>query len=149
MTLATSPCVRDVGLREPVKRCSVLLVTDDGFCTQRAMLENSGFLVTEVRSWPEDAGELLNHHVLLVRIRSMRNAPMLAARLRAKPRFGRRVLIALVPSSASQQERTEASTSGFDEVLDDTCDARQLIARILKRLRMVPEYHCVLPRKVA
>jgi len=149
MTLATSLRVRDVGLREPVKRCSVLLVTDDGFCTQRAMLENSGFLVTEVRSWPEDAGELLNHHVLLVRIRSMRNAPMLAARLRAKPRFGRRVLIALVPSSASQQERTEASTSGFDEVLDDTCDARQLIARILKRLRMVPEYHCVLPRKVA
>ena len=149
MTLATSLCVRHAGLREPVKRCSVLLVTDDGFCTQRAVLESSGFLVSEVRSWPEDAGELLNHHVVIVRIRSMRNAPMVAARLRAKPRFGRRVLIGLVPSSVSQKERTEAIASGFDEVLDDTCDARQLIARILRRLRLVPEYHCMLPRKAA
>ena len=86
---------------------------------------------------------------MIVRIRSIRNAPMIAARLRAKPRFGRRVLIGLVPTSIPLHERTAALTSGFDEMLNNTCDSRQLIARILKRLRMVPEYHCLLPRRVA
>ena len=136
-------------MREPVKQCSVLLVTNGDLCTQRAALEKNGFLVTDMRDWPEDETAILNHHVVIVRIRSLRNAPMIAARLRAKPRFGRRVLIGLVPESASLHERTGALTSGFDEVLSETCTSRQLIARILKRLRMVPEYHCLLPRKVA
>jgi hypothetical protein len=132
-----------------MKQCSVLLVTDNGFCPQRPTLESNGFLVAEMREWPETETAILDHHVVLVQIRSMRNAPMNAARLRAKPRFGRRVLIGLVPQTASPHERMAAQTSGFDEILDDSCDPRQLIARILKRLRMVPEYHCVLPRKVA
>lgn len=149
MTLATFVGVKDARMRTPMNQCSILLLTDDGSCPQRATLENSGFLVTEIRDWPEDERAILTHHVVIVRIRSIRNAPMIAARLRAKPRFGRRVLIGLIPVSASLQERSAAITSGFDEVLDDTCDPRQLIARILKRLRMVPEYHCVLPRKVA
>ena len=140
---------RDVVVRQHAKQCSILLVTDDGACDQRAALESSGFLVTETRDWPEDDNGLLNHHIVIVRIRSMRNAPMIAARLRAKPRFGRRVVIGLVPSEVSLHERTAALTSGFDEVLADSCDARQLIARILKRLRLVPEYHCLLQGKVA
>ena len=136
-------------MTENAKRCSILLVTGERSCSQRPALESSGFLVAETQDWPEDEQAVLSHHVVIVRIRSMRNAPMLGARLRAKPRFGRRVLIALVPPAAALHERTSALTSGFDEVLDDSCDARQLIARILKRLRMVPEYHCLLPRRVA
>jgi DNA-binding response OmpR family regulator len=132
-----------------VKQCSILLVNDDGGCSQRAALEGSGFRVTEIREWPDDHAAILDHHVVIVRIRSLRHAPMIAARLRAKPRFGRRVLIALVPQAASLDERTAALTSGFDDVLNDSCDARHLISRILKRLRMVPEYHCLLPRRVA
>jgi hypothetical protein len=132
-----------------VKQCSILLVNDDGGCFQRATLEASGFLVTETRDWPDDDAAILDHHVVIVRIRSIRNAPMIAARLRAKPRFGRRVLLGLIPPDTPLHERTAALTSGFDEVLNDSCDARQLIARILKRLRMVPEYHCLLPRRVA
>jgi hypothetical protein len=131
------------------KQCSILIVTDDGPCCQRAALESSGFLVTETQHWPEDNNGLLDHQVVIVRIRSMRNAPMVAARLRAKPRFGRRVLIGLIPPTASLHERSAALTSGFDEVLEDSCNGRQLIARILKRLRLVPEYHCLLPRRVA
>jgi hypothetical protein len=131
------------------KQCSVLLVNDGSGCSQRAALESSGFLVTETGEWPEDETAILSHHIVIIRIRSIRNAPMIAARLRAKPRFGRRVVIGLIPQSTPLRERTAALTSGFDDVLNDSCDSRQLIARILKRLRMVPEYHCLLPRRVA
>lgn len=131
------------------KQCSILVVTDNGPCHQRAALENSGFLVSETCDWPEDDNGLLNHHVVIVRVRSIRNAPMIAARLRAKRRFGRRVLIGLVPPDIPLHERAAALTSGFDDVLTDSCDSRQLIARILRRLRMVPEYHCLLPQRVA
>lgn len=136
-------------MAQNTKQCSILLVTDDDSCTHRPVLESSGFLVTETREWPEHESAILDHHVVIVRIRSIRNAPMIAARLRAKPRFGRRVLIGLVPTSIPLHERTAALTSGFDEMLNNSCDSRQLIARILKRLRMVPEYHCLLPRRVA
>ena len=149
MTLATSALCERCDVREPVKQCSILLITDNGLSLQRAVLESSGFLVAELRDWPEDEAVILSHHVVIVQIRSPRNAPMIAARLRAKRRFGRRVLIGLVPEGTSLHERTAALSSGFDEVLNDCCDSRQLIARILKRLRLVPEYHCLIPRKVA
>jgi hypothetical protein len=128
------------------KRCSVLLVNtvDDSF-PQRAALEDVGFRVTLARQWPDDDRALLEHHVVIVRLREVRDTPMLAARVRAKPRFGHRVLIALVPESASARDCQSARASGFDEVLTNCCDGRQLAARILRRLRMRPEYHCVLP----
>jgi hypothetical protein len=109
------------------------------------MLESLGFRVTETREWPQDDGALLDHHVVIVQIRTMGEAPMVAARLRARPRFGHRVLIALVPASASLQDRRCARASGFDEALIDTGDGRLLSARILKRLRSRPEHHCLLP----
>lgn len=128
------------------KRCSVLLVNaGDDSLSQRAVLEDVGFRVTLARQWPDDDRQLLEHHVVIVWMREVRNAPMLAARVRAKPRFGRRVLIALVPESASGQDCQSARASGFDDVLTNGCDGRQLTARILRRLRARPEYHCVLP----
>jgi hypothetical protein len=101
--------------------------------------------VTLARQWPDDDRVLLEHHVVIVRLRDIRDAPMLAARVRAKPRFGRRVLIAFVPDAASAQECQSARSSGFDEVVTKCCDARQLTARILRRLRTRPEYRCILP----
>ena len=127
------------------KRCSVLLVNASvKVFPQRAVLEEIGFRVTLARQWPEDNTALLEHHVIIVRLPAVRDAPMVAARVRAKPRFGRRVLIALVPES-SVQDCQSARASGFDEILQTDCDGRQLSARILRRLRTRPEYHCVLP----
>ena len=133
-------------MAESTKRCSVLLVNagDDSF-SQRAVLEDVGFLVTLTQQWPDDDRRLLEYQVVIVRLHEARRAPMLAARVRAKPRFGRRVLIALVPESATVQECQSARASGFDEVLNSCCDGRQLTARILRRLRTRPEYHCLLP----
>jgi hypothetical protein len=69
----------------------------------RPTLEALGFRVDEVREWPEDDHEVLHYEVVIVRVRNTGGAPMLAARMRAKPRFGRRVLIALVPPATSPQ----------------------------------------------
>ena len=128
------------------KQCSVLLVDPAAKPTaHRKQLEALGFRVTQERAWPEDDRAVLDYEVIIVRLPAMNGAPMLAARLRAKPQFGRRVLIALVPASVPVQDRLSARTTGFDEVLSDCCDARQLTSRILRRLRTRPEYHCVLP----
>jgi DNA-binding response OmpR family regulator len=110
-----------------------------------SQLEAMGFRVTEAREWPDDERVVLEHQVVIVRVHAIDGAPMLAARLRAKPRFGRRVLIALVAPATSVVDRLSARTSGFDEVLFDCCAVRLLTARILRRLRNRPEYHCVLP----
>jgi hypothetical protein len=111
----------------------------------RVALQAIGFLVTEADDWPEDHRAALRYHVVILRIRQIRDAPMLAARLRAKPHFGQRVLIALAGGPATLQERLAACTSGFDDVLADTCDGDQLATAVLKRLRSRPEYQCFLP----
>lgn len=128
------------------KQCSVLLIDPAERPTaHRKQLRALGFRVTQERAWPEDDRAVLAYEVIIVRLPATNGAPMLAARLRAKPQFGRRVLIALVPASVPLQDRVSARTSGFDEVLSDCCDPRQLTSRILRRLRTRPEYHCVLP----
>ena len=128
------------------KRCSVLVIDPAPKPTaHRKQLAALGFRVTQERAWPENDQQVLDYEVIIVRLPAMNGAPMLAARLRAKPQFGRRVLIALVPASVPLSDRVSARTSGFDEVLTDCCDARQLTSRILRRLRTRPEYHCVLP----
>lgn len=111
----------------------------------RIALQRLGFLVTESRDWPDGDRTALDYHVVIVAIQDVQTAPMMAARLRAKPRFGQRVLIGLVRASTSAADRLTACASGFDDVLDAGTDSRQLIARVLKRLRARPEYHCMLP----
>ena len=131
---------------ENAHQCSVLLINPPGTRTaHRAPLQRMGFLVTEVRDWPVIEWAAHEYHVVIVLLRNISAAPMLAARLCAKPRFGRRVLIALVPALTGERERLTACSSGFDDVLNDDCESRQLIARILRRLRTRPELRCLLP----
>jgi DNA-binding response OmpR family regulator len=145
MTIATA-VRQELLVTDVANQCSVLFVSPYGPATvHRTTLEAFGFRVTEASDWPDDERAALNHQVVIVRIREIHGAPMLAARLRAKPRFGQRVLIALVAGASTMQQRLAACASGFDDVLMDTCDSRQLTASILKRLRSRPEYRCFLP----
>jgi hypothetical protein len=84
----------------------------------------------------------------VVSVKNVIAAPMLAARLRAKPHADRRLLVALVPAGTEAADRRSAEASGFDEVLDDIADSRQLTTRILRGLRSRPELRCVLPPRV-
>ena len=127
------------------RRCSVLLIKPVELPSpDRGKLEALGFQVTEVREWPEGDRAILDFHVVILPVQKMESAGMLAARVRAKPRFGRRVLIAIVPASTTDRERLAARTSGFDDVLNDGCDERLLASRILKHLRARPELDCLL-----
>ena len=69
---------------------------------------------------------------------------MIATRLRAKPRFGRRILLALVPDGVSDRDNRDALMSGFDLTLPDGCSARDIASHILRLLRGFPEYRCLL-----
>jgi len=69
---------------------------------------------------------------------------MIGARLRAKPQFGRRILMALMADDVLERDSREARLSGFDETLSSTCSARDIAAHILRLLRGYPEYRCLL-----
>ena len=129
-----------------MKHCAVLYVNpevNDAF--HIPYLRRLGFIVHETDDWPAD-DIVREYHVLIIRLGASDAAPMLAARFRAKPHFGRRVLIALVDPETSAADRRSAEEGGFDDVLDDRCDCRLLTARILRSLRARPELRCVLPR---
>ena len=129
-----------------MKLCTVLFVNPDRqISAHPEALREMGFLVDEVTEWPDDNQMVRNYHVVIVRVRAMNGAPMLAARLRAKPHFGRRLLIALVTPEASPTDRRAAEASGFDDVMTDSCDTRHLTTRILRVLRTRPELRCALP----
>jgi hypothetical protein len=127
-----------------VNQCSILYVHDgsvqDPPVTELKML---GFAVTVTNDLPAD-DVLTPHHALVVRARADCPLTMLAARLRAKPRFGRRVLIALVPETTPDRARREAVMSGFDSIKPVTCSERDLAASILRVLRAYPELRCFL-----
>ena len=72
---------------------------------------------------------------------------MTAARMRAKPKFGMRVLIGVMDSAPSAAERRHAMISGFDDIVGESRDSRVLIAHILRLLRARPEHRCLLPDK--
>jgi len=128
-----------------VKQCSVLVVTCSGRETSHAeALERRGFRVIETSEWPTD-GVVLEFEVVIVMVRQMETVCMLAARMRAKPRFGRRVLIGINRTAPSPQERRNAIVAGFDDVVPETRDSRLLIACILRQLRGRPEHRCYLP----
>jgi len=130
-----------------VKQCTVLFVNPDRQeSAHPEAMRGMGFLVHEVTDWPDDNGMVRNYHIVIVGVREMNGAPMLAARLRAKPHFGRRLLIALVTAGTAEAERRAAEASGFDEVLNDSCDSRHLTTRVLRVLRTRPELRCILPQ---
>lgn len=127
-----------------VNQCSILYVHDGSLDdTPVEELKNLGFAVQAADDLPSDEA-LAPHHALIVRARPNCSLPMLAARLRAKARFGRRVLIALVPVDTPERVRREAVLSGFDATLATDCSGRGLAAAILKLLRPYPEFRCFL-----
>jgi hypothetical protein len=132
-----------------VENCAVLYVKPEfNDALHTTYLRRLGFIVHETADWPAD-DTVRGYHVVIIRIRITEAAPMLAARLRAKPHFGRRVLIALVDADTPLSDRRSAEEGGFDEVLNDRCDCRLLTARILRSIRRRPELRCALPRSSA
>jgi hypothetical protein len=128
-----------------VKQCSVLVINTSGTETRyRLPLEKVGFRVVETGEWPGD--ELVRtFEVVIVLLRDVPNVSMLAARLRAKPHFGHRVLIAIAVDLPSMEEQRTLIGCGFDDVLNESHDSRVVIARILRQLRARPEHRCFLP----
>jgi response regulator RpfG family c-di-GMP phosphodiesterase len=128
-----------------VKQCSILIVN----CSRREAtylqpLIQRGFRVVETYEWPEDA-EVRHYEVVILVLRDMESVSMLAARMRAKPRFGFRILLGLNPTTPSPEERRNAIGAGFDDVVGESRDSRALIASILKILHGRPEHRCFLP----
>jgi hypothetical protein len=127
-----------------VDQCSILYIQpgtrDDR--THVIALRELGFSVDVVDDVPS-AEAFAPYHAVLVRVHDC-DLAVVGTRLRAKPRFGRRVLIALVPDSCTERQRRDAAMSGFDLTLPTTCTPRDLAAHILHRLRAFPEYRCLL-----
>lgn len=125
-------------------QCSILYINTCEFSdTQTSALRALGFDVVEVGDVPA-RDSLARHHGVIVRMRNGKRLTSVAARLRSAPLFGRRVLIALVPSTVTVAERRDAVHSGFDVVLPEQCSARDLAAAILSLLRKYPEHRCLL-----
>jgi DNA-binding response OmpR family regulator len=127
-----------------VQQCSLLIVNrSEREHAYRDELERRGFRVTIVNEWPSD-DVVLDSHVVVVVLRNLDTSCMLAARMRAKPRFGLRVLIGVAPAVSAAERRT-AIGAGFDDVVAESVGARVLIARIMRALRSRPEHRCFLP----
>lgn len=127
-----------------VTQCGILFIGPCGTDEARiAALRSLGFRVDESEEFPSTE-ELVSYHAVIVRVGSPGSLPMIGARLRAKPHFGRRVLVALVAAAVPDRDRRDAVMSGFDQTLTDTCTARDMAAHILRLLRGFPEYRCLL-----
>ena len=124
-------------------QCSILFVTPDGHDTRLGGLRNLGFHVDVSQELPPNEA-FAQYHAVIIRTHADCPLPMLAARLRAKPRFGRRVLLAIVHETMSDREKREAVLSGFDETMPATSGVRDLAAAILRLLRPFPEFRCIL-----
>ena len=128
-----------------VNQCGILFIgpAGDGDGARIASLKSLGFRVDESCEFPTTE-ELAGYHALVVRANPGSSLPMIGARLRARPMFGRRILIALVSDRVSDRDKREATMSGFDLTLPDTCSPRDIAAHILRLLRGFPEYRCLL-----
>jgi hypothetical protein len=128
-----------------VKQCAVLVInTSERENSYRVPLQKVGFRVMDTREWPADE-TIRSFEVVIALLCDVQMVSALGARLRAKPHFGRRVLIAVAPGVASPEDRRSAIDCGFDDIVSDSRDARLLIARILRQLRARPEHRCFLP----
>ena len=128
-------------------QCSILYinaVAGDGVAeTHTGALRALGFDVMETKDIPAARKGLTKYHALILRVPEGSRLTVIATRLRAAPRFGRRVLISLVPEAVTARRRREAVDSGFDRVLPAECSARLLAAAVLTILRRYPEHRCV------
>jgi len=125
-------------------QCAILYINSAGCTgTHTAALRALGFDVVEADDVPE-RDTLAKYHGVIVRLNNGHPLTSVAARLRAAPLFGRRVLVALVPASVTTRERRDAIDSGFNLVLAQQSSARDLAASILSLLRRYPEHRCVL-----
>jgi CheY-like chemotaxis protein len=128
----------------PLSPCSILYINSAASpCTQTQALRSLGFHVTESVDTPP-ADQMERYHAVIIRAAPEYPLPTIANRLRARPRFDRRVLVALVAQAVSVRDRRDAVDSGFDAVLAEECSARDLAAAILGLLRKYPEHRCVL-----
>ncbi len=128
-----------------VKQCAALVINTAGAATpHRAALEKIGFRVVETGEWPADE-MVLAFEVVIVLLSRVESISMVGARLRAKPHFGHRILIAVVPCDGTSEDRRRAVDCGFDDLVTNAQESRVLIARILRRLRARPEHRCFLP----
>jgi len=126
------------------EQCSILFIKTGRADDQQIKgLQSIGFHVVETDDIPA-ADVLSSHHAVIVAASVGCGLPMLATRLRAKARFGRRALIALVCPETTASERRDATACGFDVTMPVTCTARDLAASILRLLRPYPEYRCLL-----
>jgi hypothetical protein len=129
-----------------VKQCSVLFIDPRKEPSDhRLALKRAGLAVTVISAWPDDRA-LLDANVVIVVV-EVGQAAMVAARLRARAGFGRRLLIGLVTSVVSASDRRSAIASGFDDVVAEVSAPRELTTRVLRRLRADPENPCDLPRE--
>ena len=127
------------------KQCSVLVINCSGRETAHCQsLQLRGFRVIEVREWPADE-VVLEHEVVIIVLRRMDSVSVTAARMRAKPKFGNRVLIGVTEPAPSAGERRHAVLAGYDDLVGESRDSRVLIARILHMLRARPEHRCLVP----
>lgn len=127
-----------------MNQCSILYIQrGPGEGAHAAALRALGFSVDLIDDLPP-AEVFTSYHAVVIRVVPDCNLPALGTRLRAKPRFGRRVLVGLVPASCTERQRREAAQCGFDATLPDACSSRDLAAHILRRLRPFPEYRCLL-----
>jgi hypothetical protein len=129
------------------KQCSVLVVNCTGRETAHSQaLQLRGFRVVELSEWPSDH-VVLEYEIVIIVLRRMDSVSMTAARMRAKPRFGNRVLIGVTESAPSAAERRHGTVSGFDDIVGESRDSRILVARILQTLRARPEHRCLVPER--
>jgi len=128
-----------------VKQCSVLVVNCSGREIDHCLaLQRRGFRVVETFEWPPN--DIVTHYeIVVVVLREMDIISSVAARMRAKPKFGNRVLMGVTRIPPSAAERRHAIVSGFDDIVGESSDSRILIARILQRLRARPEHRCLVP----
>jgi CheY-like chemotaxis protein len=127
-----------------VNQCSVLFLKP--CCrveTQIAALRSLGFSVTATDELPP-AEALTRYHAIVCGAMPETSLTMMAARLRAKPHFDRRVLIALVAATVTERDKRDAVNAGFSCVLPEDCTARDIASAIITFLRRFPEYRCLL-----
>ena len=127
-----------------VKRCAILFVGRSPGDPHANELRALGFTVTEREVLADDA-ELLQYPVVVLASTPLAHLPIVAARLRARAGFGRRVVVARVDQAAPPAAVRSLLLCGVDETFADQTSSRRLAARIIHRLRERPELRCVHP----